>query len=503
MSGSGSEDKVRNGARTLVSAFLIILLVYATVRLVIAARVEPLWYDEILTRLIAGQNSLAGTMRAVIDRTDSHTVLFYLIEHYSLRLFRNEEFALRLPSVVAFGVTLICVFVYARRRWTAGEALACAACLLATAAFQKYAAEARAYGLLLACFAVAMVCYDRVPSKGWTIGLAVSLLSAGAIHYYAIFSVLPFAFAEATHAWMKRVVRWGVWAAIACAVVPLAATWRFLATLRGTYGAHFWAHSGLNALPTMYGDLLLAGPIVGSVNAVILLAVLGRDVFLCWKLKRPESDTLDGVLRASLLLLPMIAFSAAVMLHGPVLARYVIPTILGMVLATGSFRVAPKGINVIVFAFLAFHAVISETIFWSTVQSKFATTPMAKIESLIQEAGHKELPVVVAQGLIFLPLERYSSTQLRPRLIYVVDVNKAIECLGTDSIDENLTRLRRYSPISAVDFQDFTRSHSEFLLYTRELEPNFDWLSPYLAKTARSVEVLREDANGKVFHVRM
>src|SRR5690242_16094692 len=177
-SGKASEDKLRSSSNWLITALLIVLLAYCVIRLCVTARLDPFWYDEILTRAVAAQTSLTGAMRALLGGVDSHTPFFYLIEFYALRLFKNEEFALRLPSVLAFAITLVCVFVYAKRRWTEVSALGCAACLLATAAFQRYATEARAYSMLLACIALALVCYDRLPSRIWTIGLGLSLLLA-------------------------------------------------------------------------------------------------------------------------------------------------------------------------------------------------------------------------------------------------------------------------------------------------------------------------------------
>ena len=497
-----SEDKLRIAPNWLITALLIFLLAYCLIRLCLTARSNPFWYDEIVTRAVAAQTSLAGGMRALLDGVDSHTPFFYLIEFYALRLFKNEEFALRLPSVLAFAIALVCVFAYAKRRWTEVGALGCAACLLATTAFQRYATEARAYSMLLAFIALALVCYDRLPSRIWTIGLGLSLLLAEAVHYYAIISILPFIFAELGHIWLTRSVRWQVWAAIACPIVPLAVTWRFLAAIRSAYGGHFWVHTGLEAVPLSYGELLSVGPVMGGVVAIILLAVQGWEVLLTWR-RKSVSNTSEAVLRTGLLSLPLISLFVAILLHVPMLPRYVIATELAVALVIGSFRVVPKSIGLIVFSFLAFNVAISEAMFWNSFASLHATRQTVLMERFIESAGYPELPVVVAHGLAFLPLARYGSPELQSRLAYIVDVPKALEYSRTDSIDENLIRLRRYTMIRVIDFSEFARNHPEFLLFTRELKPDFDWLTPYLAKTARSMEVLAESREGKVYHVCM
>ena len=441
-------------------------------------------------------------MRALLDGVDSHTPFFYLIEFYALRLFKNEEFALRLPSVLAFAISLVCVFAYAKRRWTGVSALGCAACLLATAAFQRYATEARAYSMLLAFIALALVCYDRLPSRMWTIALGLSLLLAEAVHYYAIFSILPFILAELGHVWLTRSVRWQVWAAIACPIVPLAVTWRFLAAIRSAYAGHFWVHTGLEAVPASYGELLSVGPVMGGVVAMSLIAVQGSEVFLFWRRKN-VSKASEAVLRIGLLLLPLISVFVAIFLHVPVISRYVIASALAVAVVVGSFRIAPKSIGVILFSVLVFNVGISEAMFWNSFGSSLAARQTVLMEGLIQRAGHTELTVVVAHGLAFLPLARYGSPELQSRLAYVVDVQKALEYSRTDSIDENLIRLRRYTMVRVTDFSEFQRNHPEFLLFTRKLKPDFDWLTPYLATTARSMELLAESPDGKVYHVFM
>ena len=482
---------------------MIGLVAYSAIRLFAAASVAPFWYDEILTRTIVAQTSLADAMRALLDGADSHTPVFYLMEFCSLRLFRCEELALRFPSVIAFEVTLISIFLYSRRRWTEFEALACAAVLVATAAFQQYAAEARAYSILLACISWALVCYDRMPSRIWTIALALTFFGAGAIHYYALLSVVPFALAELGHTWSQRVFRWEAWAAMACVLVPLAITWRFLARLRSLYGATFWAQLAPESLPAAYGELLCIGAVSGSIVSLILLVVQSRQILLALRGREPFQDTSGGVLRAGLLLLPIVGYLAAAFLHGPLVPRYVIATILGVALTAGSFRVGPGSAKIIVFSFLAFHAAIGEAFFWNSLHLRLAARPTASAEGLIQSAGHLDLRVVVAHGLLFLPLQKYGSPQLQTRLVYLVDARKAVEYSGTDSVDKNLAVLRRYAPISAIDFDEFRNKHSEFLVFTRKVYPDLDWLSPYLARTARSRSLVAESPDGKVYLVQM
>src|SRR4029077_6697684 len=76
---------------------------------------------------------------------------------------KNQEIALRAPSIIGFACAFIFVFVYVRRRSGNWIALACSAVLIRTILFSRYAIEARPYSLVVACVAMALVCYQHAP----------------------------------------------------------------------------------------------------------------------------------------------------------------------------------------------------------------------------------------------------------------------------------------------------------------------------------------------------
>jgi uncharacterized membrane protein len=121
-----------------------LLVVYSTVRSVLAAAGRTFWFDELFTLAVSQQGSWKGIMGALRNAADSHPPLFYVIEHFSSGLFRNTEIALRLPSILAFQCTLVCVFVYVRKRGGEVVTFLCALFMLLTSVFQYYAIEARA-----------------------------------------------------------------------------------------------------------------------------------------------------------------------------------------------------------------------------------------------------------------------------------------------------------------------------------------------------------------------
>src|ERR1700733_1186855 len=118
--------------------------------------------------------------------------------------------ASRLPSVLAMPITIICIFSYVKRRGGEYIALLCALSIFSTIVFQRYAAEVRPYSLLTACITFVMICYQRSHSKVWVIMFAISLAAAELVHYYAIFALVPFGFAETIVLFRSRKFRWTV-----------------------------------------------------------------------------------------------------------------------------------------------------------------------------------------------------------------------------------------------------------------------------------------------------
>jgi 4-amino-4-deoxy-L-arabinose transferase-like glycosyltransferase len=172
---------------------MVALVLYVIVRGLAAAVTKPLWLDELYTLTVSSQPSLRALWAVLARAMDGQPPGFYAVERVVSALIQNKEIALRLPAILAFPCTLVCVFVFVKKR--SGELIAflCAFLLLATILFQRYAVEARPYSILVACIAFALVCYQRLPSLFWTAMLGIRLALAQALHYYAVFAIVPFA----------------------------------------------------------------------------------------------------------------------------------------------------------------------------------------------------------------------------------------------------------------------------------------------------------------------
>jgi mannosyltransferase len=142
------------------------------------------WLDEVLSLQMAKDWS---AMRA-----DSNMWLYHILLHVWLRL-GESEWTVRLLSAL-FAIAAVPLIGLLGRQLFGGWAGPCAAVLLALNLFMhRYAAEARAYSLLLLLILLSALCYLRLlRGSGWAAWLGFVLAAAAAVyaHFFAALVLL-------------------------------------------------------------------------------------------------------------------------------------------------------------------------------------------------------------------------------------------------------------------------------------------------------------------------
>jgi 4-amino-4-deoxy-L-arabinose transferase-like glycosyltransferase len=490
---------------------LAAVMIYAAVSSLVAAASKPFWYDEMLTWILAQQPSVRAIWNALERAADSQGPAFYIIERAMSGTIPNQEIALRLPSIFGYCCITLCIFVFVRRRAGSVCALICAAVPLTTALFHVYAIEARAYSLFVACDAVALVCYQRASSWKWTLLMGFSLAFAQSLHYYAVFALVPFGLAEAARFLRRREFRIGVWLALVCGAVPLVVFWPLLWRLREVYGANHGPQMSFFSIAPIYGAYFeVTGRWGLAVIAVLALGVLSSGVlFATTTQTSPERESAfdEEVLTLALLGLPFAGYVATIIAHGELLPRYVLSTVLGVPLALGYIvaRVGRRNTALIV-VFLIFAIGIREGLFWSSTRARLAVdrSGVDSIEKIATAAGHPDLPVVISDGLQFLPLAHYAEPAWRERFACLVDPEKARQLIGRDGLDTELTIMRSLSPLHVYDFQTFAAEHPTFLLYSEfSTDDPFDWWPARFVQEGKTIQLVATERDCRVYIVNL
>src|SRR5262249_22070798 len=179
-----------------MGAAMVVAIAYTIVRSSCRADVKLFWYDELCTWIVTSLSSPASIWHALAQAADSMPPAFYLLESVLGKLIPNQHIAFRAPSIIGAGVSLWSLFLWLKPRFGPVIAFSSALIPVMTVFDSTYAVEARSYSLVVACIAVALICYDRIQSAGWAAAFAVSLFLAESFHYYAIFALAPFLAAE-------------------------------------------------------------------------------------------------------------------------------------------------------------------------------------------------------------------------------------------------------------------------------------------------------------------
>ena len=436
-----------------------IVILYTLIRNVLVAASRPFWFDELNTVIVAGQPTLGKVWYALRHAEDSAPLLYVLVEHLCARIIPRAEIAYRVPSILACACILWCLFVFIRTRSGPGVAFVCAALPLFTQIYWRYSVEARSYECVVACTAIALVCYQRVDQERWVIGLAASLFAAGAFHYYGFFVLAPFFVAEFVQAIKTRAVRWGVWLAIASGFLPMAAAYPILRQIKQFYGAHFWGQPTWAVVWNMYGRT----PFRASLIAMVVLAIMSVvTIFVpVWRRIDVHSELFSAnehVVAIVLIALPVLEYVGIKLVHGALTMRYALALILGVSIAV-SYSLRFLGRWVVVPASCRYAPLDRGTGSFS-VEGQAATSGAVYVpDKLVRKAGSRRGPHRSShrrlrwRGLYAARLLR--SPGWRGRMVGLVDPTNAVAYAGSDSVDRQLSALSCCFALRVYDFRRF------------------------------------------------
>lgn len=483
------------------AAGIWVLILYTGLRNALDAAAKPFWFDELATVAVAGQSNLTSMWRAFDQAQDSSTPLFWLVEHFFGTIIPRQEIAYRMPSILGFGCVLWCLFVFVRRRFGSTVALLAAIVPVLTPLYRPYAVEARGYTAVIACIAIALVCYQRASEAAWALFMGLTLIFACAFHYYGFFGLLPFVLAELTWLVTREQFRWRVWLSIFAGLLPIIAGWEHLLELRRFYGSHFWGQADITGALSAYGSLLRTTfPLaIGTGIALCTLAVWVRRTP---QLPEPpdESDhSHEPMLAVGLLTIVLAEFIVAKLAHGTLADRYALATALGLALATAYVtRVFGRRSITLLAVFLFSALFLQEAYYWSFESGPVGRfrSPVPSVDVLVRTAGHNDLPIVVSDGQEYMMLAFYGPPQWSKRFVGLADP-AAVSYSGSDSVDRQMLALRCCLALQIYSFHEFAGVHTSFLLYSDG--SIFDWWPQGLSQSGYSLRLLVVRGTEKVY----
>src|SRR5262249_8633363 len=151
----------------------------------------------------------------------------------------------------------------------------------------------------------------------------------------------------------------------------------------------------------------------------------------------PAASWAEGTIIVSLILLPLIFFAFAQLLHAGLIDRYALPATLGIVfgIAFALALLGPRSVLLLAL-FLAAKTFINEKYFWHNQRlDPLALQPapaprdheysltfpeLARVGTFLQTAGNFNLPVVYADAITYPQVVHYSSSAGIQKLVCLV-----------------------------------------------------------------------------------
>ncbi len=441
-----------------------------------------LWHDEMFTYYIAKSPNFHKFIEEV-RLLDMNPPLDYALTRVSQDLFGDSPFANRVPSILAFFLASI-AFMYFLARRTGMLWGALAVLIVWYGPYFRFATQARGYAVLVAFFALTLLCWDSV-LRGRHRQLALAGIFIGntgmmLTHVFGCLSIMPFCVAEIVRWYRTRKTDWALWA---CLLLPLVWVLSYIPLIQRFEAEAFPAQfqGGIRKTGAFYTKRVIADVCPGVLLA--LVAALAVSPFFRSRSPQETAEpqrTGFTIAHAALfvgLMLPPILINLALMhTHGAFWDRYCITTAIGIYLAIGLFigyqvkfsRLAALASIAVLVPFTIADTVV---IPWEQERAARAVTSHTPISQL-----RPDLPFVVASGLTFIALDHHENGDFLKRVYYLTDRPSALHYTHA-TIFEGMAVENPYFHFRGhiVPYYRFIAQHPHFLvLGTMYYEE--DWL---------------------------
>jgi hypothetical protein len=502
-------NRTELGPRSSIAVLLLILLA-AGLCSALHAVAKPFWWDEICTVILCRLPNASEIWKALDNAADTNPPVFYLIARLTRQLVSDDHLGYRLPSILGLLGTVSCIYVILSKRVNHLSALVGATFVLCTP-LEAYAYEARPYSLVICCISGAILAWQCIDdSRLYSVVVALTLAAGVSLHYYAILVWPAFLMAE-TSVWIfHRRFRISAWAALLVGALPLLFFAPLLLKVRQYYGQNFWAKPHIRGALLAYNSLSTFGGHWGVIFAAGITVT-----FLYVTITKTAGSGGSGyrqvevnvlpieaqALTLMLLWLPVIAIAAAIISHGGMTSRYMLPTVLGGALALGyvidkihsAGRVLLLILLLINYALSSGEFFVKEHLKGSLLETRASAT--REVETIVAQS---DLPIVISSGIRYLPMAYYTPTDSNGKLFAIADPREAVRVLNTDSVDLGLLALRRYFPLQVEDYVGFLSRHREFLLVAGG---GYEWLTARLLHDGYTLRLLSADGGSAVYKV--
>jgi hypothetical protein len=400
-----------------------------------------LWGDEFVTFWIGQQRSFAGIWRALEAGADPNPPLMHILNWWSTRQFGTGPVAVRLPSILAMALALVCLWLFLRRRIAPVYAAAGCLALMATRGFD-YAYDARSYSLLMGFAMAALLLWSRsVEAQGLRraallAGMVLALAAGLSSNYYGVLAFFPILAGERRVKVAVGRFRVEVWVAMLAAALPMLAYVKLVRLNLAEFGPHAWNKPRLSMISDSY--LVIVEGILWPVLALFVYTQLRYRLGTRIQVRERPFPAWERGAVGALIFYPVFAFFIALSSSGMVSPRCAIPVCLGIAIWGAALlsRCASRRVALGVVAFLCVWVLAREAACgYMLLRQRHA---FFHLRDAVERAAAPGEPVVVGDSLVVMPLYWYGSAALRQQVVFPIDFEAIHRSETEDSGEQNL-----------------------------------------------------------------
>jgi hypothetical protein len=393
------------------------------------------WFDEYFTLHLARDPwALASHL---MSGADQNPPLGYLLTSACVAVFGEVEWAVRLPALAGSLMAALGLYLFVRHRRGPWEAFLAMTVAFGSAPVWVYFLEARPYGLVIGCAAMALAAWQR--RRPFVFG---GLLIVGlASHYYFAVPILAFALAEGTIWWRERRIDRRFASAFVLSGIVLLAMQPFWGNTSKQYSAHFWSKAKFNAgaVESAYAELVRKDVAIPFAAALVAGMVFARR-------RELESYPIsEAIAVAALAAGPVLGVWLGAKVVGMYHFRYTLPAILGLAIAfafaIGRMSGGHRGALVLAalaFASFGFVGNLRPTRGHYAMEAKL----LHETADLLKQ--HSTGTVLIEAPFEFVRLWHYHKEIPVESL---ADLNLALAHTKSDTVDRGLLALAKVTPV--------------------------------------------------------
>lgn len=462
-----------------------------------------LWWDEVISYLVAGSPDFSTILKALRAGADGQPPLFYAITYPLVSWFGNSELVLRLPSLIAFWLATVFVFLAVRRRTNYVCAFAAAFILCISNSF-PYATEARPYALVLLFASASFWVWQgiRVGFRRLTaLPVFTLLIAAGiSVHYYGFLIAVPLLAGEVVLTYNTRKPDIPVIVSICLGGVPIIFLRPYLAAVR-LYATDFPTSTTFASLQDLYFSIL-ANPIffgILIVGVLVLASAFRSNEGTIVKLDVGSIPNYEWAAAATYLFLPLLAWGLSFFTKA-IYPRYVICVCIGAAILIGFFLfVLRKVLRSKLFWVAALLAL--ETIHFTAHRIRYSNAEYGwgtvggysdMLDRSVWPSRKLDKPIILGCGAYLINL-RYGPESLKKDAFYVImpSHNRGHVAVILRALYSTFPSLGH-----VMEFQEFKRKYDSFYVYAPD-----PWFISEAQKDGAVYTVATEMRQGSILQV--